>query len=209
MPGRPEDFEEAWARIVEDLTSDAAVEHPPATPPTGAPSEVRADGTGAAGPAPVDPGDRDHDPDPVAATDHGPADTGPVENPAASGSTDTLGSIPASLHRLFEPLNEPSPAELSGPGARDPGAFVDNWSDEGHYTPPPPPELPEGTPVKRLAWAGLLGGPATLAAMTLTGWDPPSIVGIGAGLATLAGFITLVWHLPESREDGWDDGARV
>jgi hypothetical protein len=34
-------------------------------------------------------------------------------------------------------------------------------------------------------------------------------VSIGAGLATIAGFITLVWHLPEAREDGWDDGAKL
>jgi hypothetical protein len=29
-------------------------------------------------------------------------------------------------------------------------------------------------------------------------------------MATLAGFLTLVWQLPEAREDsGWDDGARL
>jgi hypothetical protein len=94
--------------------------------------------------------------------------------------------------------------------ADDPGAFVDNWEDEGHFVPPPPPEIPAGTPAKRLAWVGLLGGPLTLALIALTGWDAPRIVGIAAGLATLAGFVTLVWLLPESREDGgWDDGARL
>lgn len=100
------------------------------------------------------------------------------------------------------------------PGATAPGggatdAFVDNWSDEGHFTPPPPPEIPAGTPLKRLAWVGTLGGPATLAFIALTGWDAPRAVGIGAGLAFLAGFATLIWQLPESRDDGWDDGARL
>ncbi len=45
--------------------------------------------------------------------------------------------------------------------------------------------------------------------LTMTGWDVPRIVFWAAGLATLAGFVTLVWHLPDSREDGWDDGAQV
>ena len=86
---------------------------------------------------------------------------------------------------------------------------MDNWDDEGHFVPPEPPELPEGTPVKRLGWAGTLGGPAVLILGALSGWDPPAVVNLGAGLAFLAGFATLVWQLPESREDGWDDGARL
>jgi hypothetical protein len=93
--------------------------------------------------------------------------------------------------------------------ARDPAAFVDSWSDEGHFTPMPPPEIPAGSPLTRLAWAGMLGGPATLLTIGFTGWSPPMPVPLGAGLATLAGFVTLVWLLPDSREDGWDDGAQV
>jgi hypothetical protein len=128
---------------------------------------------------------------------------GPPDDAPASGPT-----VDPGLAALFEPLRRP-PAEPRAP-ARDPGAFVDNWDDEGHFVPPPPPDLPEGTPVKRLAWAGLLGGPTILALVALTGWDPPRIVAIAAGLATLAGFVTLVWQMPESREDaGWDDGARL
>lgn len=100
-------------------------------------------------------------------------------------------------------------ADLSADGSIDPTAFVDNWHDEGHFIPPIPPEIPEGTPLKRLAWAGLLSGPLALVGIALTSWSPPSFVGFSAGLATLAGFITLVWHLPDSRSDGWDDGAQV
>jgi hypothetical protein len=153
MPERPEDFEDAWARIVEDLTSEGGSEAPP------------------------------------------------DEAPAGSSPTGA-GNAEAGLTALFEPLRRAEPQP-------DPAAFVDNWQDEGHFTPPPPPELPEGTPISRLAWAGLLGGPAVLLLIALTGWDGPRIVSIGAGLATLAGFVTLVWLLPESRDDGWDDGARL
>jgi hypothetical protein len=171
MPDRHDDFEDAWAKIVADLTSGEPTAQP------------RPDGAGPAGPA-------------------------------------TVGG--EGLHALFEPLHrahsqqepgaEPgaeSGAQGGGDPGRDPAAFVDNWEEEGHYAPPPPPDLPEGTPVTRLAWAGLLGGPSVLALTALTPWDPPGIVTISAALAALAGFATLVWQLPESREDGWDDGAQV
>ena len=165
MPEDRDDFEQAWARIVEDLTSDSA------------------------------PADPDEEEDRAAASPAQPADP------------------EAGLTALFEPLRraQPDRARSAPPESDDdPGSFVDNWEDEGHFVPPPPPEIPEGTPLKRLAWAGLLGGPLALTLIVLVGWDAPRIIVIGAGLVTLAGFATLVWLLPESREDsGWDDGARL
>lgn len=107
----------------------------------------------------------------------------------------------------------PTPhAAASEAGAQrdpDPGSFVDGWSDEGHFTPPPPPDLPAGSPATRFGWVGTLGGIATFIVVTLTGWNVPRIVLWAAGLAILAGFVTLVWQLPDSRDDGWDDGAQV
>jgi hypothetical protein len=145
VPEDQDEFDAAWARIVDDLsTSDAD---------NALPRDATADGT--------DPG----------------------------------------LAALFEPLRQQRP--------QPPDAFVDNWEDEGHFTPPVPPEIPTGTPVKRLAWAGALGGPAILVLNAVTGWDAPGVVTLGAGLATLAGFATLVWQMPDAREDGWDDGARL
>ncbi len=109
-------------------------------------------------------------------------------SPPADAESATAAPGPdQGLAALFEPLRRP------GPG---PDAFVDNWEDEG-------------TPVKRLAWAGALGGPAVLVLAALTGWNAPTVVTVGAGIAALAGFATLVWHLPDSKEDGWDDGARL
>jgi hypothetical protein len=167
MPDREDDFEEAWARIVEELT---------------APADDAAEGAHAPGPTAQSP-----------------------EQPRARGTEPGTGQ---GLEALFEPLRRAQPTPPAQPDA-DPGAFVDNWADEGHFVPPPPPEIPTGTPLKRLAWAGLLGGPATMALSSLTPWDPPRIVIIAAALAALAGFVTLVWLMPDSREDGWDDGARV
>ncbi len=180
MPESQDDFDEAWAQIVDDLTSGTK----------------GARGTGSTASDAADPG--------------GPGEPGAdaiaAEPPSSSPPPDA--SPGAGLEALFEPLRRrrPQPAAESTP---EPAAFVDNWEDEGHFVPPPPPEIPEGTPIKRLAWAGVLGGPLIILLIALTGWDPPGIVGISAGLATLAGFVTLVWQMPEGREDGWDDGARL
>ena len=149
-PRGQDEFDEAWARIVDDLTGSEGGTLTPAPPE----AETAAGATG------TDPG----------------------------------------LAALFEPLRRQEPA---------PDAFVDNWEDEGHFTPPVPPEIPTGTPVTRLAWAGALGGPAVLVLTALIGWDAPGVVLLGAGLAALAGFATLVWQMPDSRGDGWDDGSRL
>jgi hypothetical protein len=159
MPDDQAEFDEAWARIVEDLNES--------------------------------------DPDLAAGTGTGARSSTP---PAEAEPSPATPEADQGLAALFEPLRRREPA---------PDAFVDNWEDEGHFTPPEPPEIPTGTPVKRLAWTGALGGPAVLVLAALTGWDAPTVVTLGAGLAALAGFATLVWHLPDSHGDGWDDGARL
>jgi hypothetical protein len=165
MPDEPDEFEEAWAAIVEDLTSS---------------------------------------PGPDSSLDSG----------GAAGADPQSEGTDAGLAALFEPLRRaharPDPDPAAAEKDDDPAAFVDNWEDEGHFVPPPPPDIPEGTPIKRLAWAGLIGGPIALILIALTGWDAPRVVTIAAGLVTLAGFATLVWQMPDAREDsGWDDGARL
>lgn len=246
MPESRDDFERAWAEIVQDLTSggrDTSAAESPAIDDPG--SDVPGSDVGALlDPAPRGPASHEpasDEPEPglpplgpePAATDAEWAEADRAGGPAATGANDdrTEGDQPAradardgaeaaephdparggsgsasGLEALFQPLRrqrsrpDPDPA---------PDEFVDSWEDEGHYVPPPPPEIPEGTPVERLAWAGVIGGPLVILLITVTGWSPPAFVGLGAGLATLAGFVTLVWHLPEGRPDGWDDGARL
>lgn len=182
-PERDDDaaFEAAWARIVEDLTTDRAPATDPGLAALFEPLR-RAEPTGDAG----DVGDES------------------AEDSPGAGAAPTPAAMPG-------PESRTAPADpaaaVRGRGALDPE--IDPWEDEGHFTPPPPPDLPEGTPLTRLAWVGTLGGPATLLLSALTGWDPPRVVLMGAGLAFLAGFSTLVWLLPDAREDGWDDGARL
>lgn len=176
-PESEDEFDAAWARIVEDLTVGRGSED-------------------VAGP-PVEESSAQSEPDAQPPEPGSPPPRPAPRPPPPEAATDPQ----AGLDALFAPLR----------ARREPptDSAADTWEDEGHFVPPPPPDIPEGTPVTRLAWAGLIGGPLVLLLIAFTGWQPPSIVTYGAGLACIAGFATLVWHLPEGREDGWDDGSRL
>lgn len=219
MADDPEDFEARWAEIVAELQvgSDPDRSDPDGLPdglPDGSASgtglDGSASGSGAGASVGGDPVSHDQvGGDPVAG---GSAPGAPAAGTPAPGQD---AGVDDRLAALFEPLRaarpEPRPADQQIRQGGDPDlpAGPDTWSDEGHFVPPPPPELPEGTPVTRLAWAGTLGGPAVMLGSAMLGWDAPRVVMVGAGLAFLAGFVTLVWQLPDSRDDGWDDGARL
>ena len=83
--------------------------------------------------------------------------------------------------------------------------------DEGHYEPPTPPPVGRGDTISRFAWAGALGGPALLFFATATGIDLAGWVGVGALLAFMAGFVTLVARMKDRppTDSGPDDGAVV
>jgi fatty acid desaturase len=75
--------------------------------------------------------------------------------------------------------------------------------------PPEPPPLPRGDLVSRLAWAGVLLGPAFLLLSAIF-WDGAGPLALAvAALAFVAGFVTLVSRLPAHRDDDDDDGAVV
>ncbi|MGB8021162.1 MAG: hypothetical protein WCF04_08045 [Candidatus Nanopelagicales bacterium] len=206
MAERGDDFDLRWAEIVADLTTG-----PDALDDSVADGESRPS--------------RPQDPTRAESEAGTAGDEHLADGPRRPAADEGRSTVEDGLAALFEPLRraQSDPEAPSGagadhqgsqkgtadPGGQPPDAFVDNWADEGHFAPPPPPELPAGTPLKRLAWVGTLGGPATLAFIAFTGWDAPRAVGIAAGLAFLGGFVTLVWQLPESRDDGWDDGARL
>jgi hypothetical protein len=78
-----------------------------------------------------------------------------------------------------------------------------------HFVPPEPPPLPESDRVTRLAWAGLLGGPAIIVLAALLGIAIEGWVVVAALGAFLGGFATLVMRMADRRsdDDGWDDGA--
>lgn len=103
-----------------------------------------------------------------------------------------------------------------GPGAaqqeEDDGAGTGTdaaTADEGHYIPPEPPPLPEVEPITRLAWIGLLGGPALLLVAAVLGWQLAGPIAFLAVGAFVAGFGTLVTRMKDRppTDLGGDDGA--
>jgi hypothetical protein len=102
--------------------------------------------------------------------------------------------------------DSPAPPGPPAPGPRD-WAAADE-PDEG-FVPPEPPPLPRGDLVGRLAWAGVLLGPAFLLLSALV-WDDAGPLPLAlATLAFVGGFITLVARMPARRDDEDDDGAVV
>jgi hypothetical protein len=99
----------------------------------------------------------------------------------------------------------------SAPAADPPETYRPAPFDEGHYEPPPPPPLPRTDAVGRFAWAGALGGPGLLFFATAAGIDLAGWVGVGALLAFVAGFVTLVARMKDRppTDTGPDDGAVV
>ncbi|UNO42548.1 hypothetical protein [Streptomyces sp. MST-110588] len=76
--------------------------------------------------------------------------------------------------------------------------------DEGHFTPPEPPPLPQADVTAKFAWLAVLGGPLLLVLMVLfrqpvTWWI--TVLGIGG---FLGGFATLVARMKHDDED--DEG---
>ncbi|WP_327702401.1 hypothetical protein OG530_11450 [Streptomyces decoyicus] len=97
-----------------------------------------------------------------------------------------------------------------------PGVGPRNWTaaeasdddfdetDEGHFTPPEPPPLPEADVTTKFAWLAVIGGPMLLVAMVLlqqpvTWWI--TVLGIGG---FLGGFATLVARMKKDDEDDND-----
>jgi hypothetical protein len=204
MPREPDEYEQAWAQIVADLTTDdpglasRALSPEAPEPDTGDPGgeDRRA----------ADPSSLDTDDLPAAA---GSGSDAPEEgsgteagtHPAAPGAGEATAGVPVPTSRN---------ADVGNGRTADQDAYhPSDWADEGHFVPPPPPDLPAGTPASRLGWAGVVGGPAVMAFSALFGWHPPHVVLWGAGVATVAGFVTLIWQLPDSRADGWDEGAQL
>jgi hypothetical protein len=172
-------------------------EETPPVPPWPATEDVP-DRSGPA--APADKGGRSDRPGPVPdAADERTADRPPDAD------------HPRDPDRPRDP-GRPSPAP-ERPAAGPPAPGPRNWDaadepEEG-YVPPEPPPLPRGDLVSRLAWAGVLLGPAFLLLSALL-WDGAGPLPLGvAALAFIGGFVTLVARLPARRDDEDDDGAVV
>lgn len=100
--------------------------------------------------------------------------------------------------------------------SRTPTSPVADESDLGypaeldhHFEPPEPPPLPRGDLYSRLAWGGVIGGPAVLLLAAFVGGDVPSMAIVAALVAFVTGFVTLVARMPNERPEDPEDGAVV
>lgn len=111
-----------------------------------------------------------------------------------------------------DPSEAASPPEVDSPTfSGDPRAYVVDDPDE-HFVPPPPPPLPETDVVTRMAWAGLVGGPALVLLIAVLGLQIEPWVVLIALLAFCGGVATLVARMGDHRrhdDDDWNDGAVV
>jgi hypothetical protein len=88
---------------------------------------------------------------------------------------------------------------------------IDEIPESERFVAPVPPPLPEGDRLTRMAWAALIGGPLLVIFSAVLRLGPAWLATLGLG-GFIAGFITLVVRMPDSRNrdgDGWDDGAVV
>ncbi|GGN46066.1 hypothetical protein GCM10012285_30300 [Streptomyces kronopolitis] len=177
-PRDPLDEEAAWAEIVAGYGEQPAfpVEDIPPAPATG-------DGEGK---------EKDGKDGKSAADDPGAADTKPT---GGAGDPPAGAARPGSFV-VYAPGVGPrdwNAAEASDDDLDD--------ADEGHFTPPEPPPLPQVDVTARFAWIAVLGGPLLLVTMVLlqqpvTWWI--TLLGIGG---FLGGFATLVARMKNDDED--------
>lgn len=93
----------------------------------------------------------------------------------------------------------------------EPDDDPDEETDRGvdRFVPPAPPPVPIAPPDRFVAWLGVLGAPAAFLVLLVLGIDTPALVDWLLIGGFLAGFGYLVFRLPKSPEDPWDDGARI
>ena len=141
-----------------------------------------------------------------------PADDGPVEPGNRSVEpVETADDDPGD--RLIEPV------ETTRPAPRNPfdRTYLDSlntevgYDDEGHFVPPEPPPLPKIEPRRKLAWIGVLIGPALLLLAAILRIPFPTWLTVLVVGGFVGGFVYLVATMPKKRHDGWsgDDGAVV
>jgi hypothetical protein len=137
-------------------------------------------------------------------------DTGPSDEGRAGPRTDVPRGPTSDV-----PDVDPAPYPASEQAPTTPTSGPRDWAaaddpDDDRYHPPEPPPLPRGDLVGRLAWAGVLLGPAFLLLAGLFWRGAPRLWLALAVLAFVGGFVTLVLRLPADRDDtDGDNGAVV
>ncbi|MFI8994817.1 hypothetical protein [Streptomyces sp. NPDC053542] len=154
-------------------------------------------------------------------SDEGP-EKGPAEGPdaarekASEGNRSGAGDGPGEVPGEVPPAGRSEDASGDRPGSfivYAPGVGPRDWSagapsdddfdedDEGHFTPPEPPPLPQADVTTKFAWIAVLGGPLLLILVMIfqqpvTWWI--TVLGIGG---FLGGFATLFARMKTDDED--------
>ncbi len=76
-----------------------------------------------------------------------------------------------------------------------------------HFVPEPPPPIPLGDTISRLAWAGVIAFPAVLLLAAILQWSPPDAVLVVLVTGFVGGFATLIARMHPTRHDDPGDGA--
>jgi hypothetical protein len=85
----------------------------------------------------------------------------------------------------------------------------DDLDDEDRFVPPEPEPLPHTRPDRLVAWIGVLGAPAVVLVLLLTGLSVDPVIGWLLVAAFVGGFGYLVATMSREPRDPWDDGSRV
>ena len=80
--------------------------------------------------------------------------------------------------------------------------------DEG-FVPPTPAPLPRVRPDRLVAWVGVLGSPAIVLVLLLSGLSVDPVIGWLLVAAFVGGFGYLVATMSQEPRDPWDDGAKL
>ncbi len=107
-----------------------------------------------------------------------------------------------------DPPAEPAPAAEveADPEPQVPPELTES---EDAFVPPDPGPFPFPAPDRGLAWLGVFGAPAVLLLTVLLGIRLPEWAGWLMVAAFIGGFCYLVFSMPRTPREPWDDGAEV
>lgn len=77
------------------------------------------------------------------------------------------------------------------------------------FVPPTPPPVPRPSRDRLAAWVGLVGAPALLVLLAVSGFALPDLATVGLVAAFIGGFGYLVLTMGRNPRPPWDDGAEV
>lgn len=108
---------------------------------------------------------------------------------------------------LPEPEDSLPPDDYEGEAEDIPLAFV---TRSEHFRPPVPPPIPRPRTWQRgVAWAGVTVAPALGLLVALTQFYLPPLIGWSLVLWPIAGFAYLIFDMPHTPREPWDDGSRI